>query len=88
MRPQANIPWFTAHGHVTLGCNVAFNGFASQTANRVKADRATILAEFKENLLPGVILQPNGIYATLRAQEAGCVYIRAGYRRASLRPIW
>ena len=78
MRPQANIPWFTANGHITLGCNVAFNGFASQTATRVKADRAAILAEFKENLLPGVILQPNGIYATMRAQQAGCVYIRAG----------
>jgi hypothetical protein len=77
MRPQMNLPWFTANGHIILGCNVAFNGFVGQTANRVKADRATLMAEFKENLLPGVILQPNGIYATLRAQEAGCTYIRA-----------
>jgi hypothetical protein len=78
MRPQANIPWFTAHGHITLGCNVAFNGFVYQTAQRVKADRAALMEEFKANLLPGVILQPNGIYATMRAQEAGCTYIRAG----------
>lgn len=77
MRPQGNIPWFTAHGHITLGCNAAFNAFASQTANRMKADRGAIFAEFKANLLPGVILQPNGIYATLRAQEAGCTYMRA-----------
>jgi hypothetical protein len=77
MRPQANIPWFTAHGHITLGCNVAFNGFVYQTAQRVKADRAALMEEFKANLLPGVILQPNGIYATMRAQEAGCTYIRA-----------
>jgi hypothetical protein len=77
MRPQMNLPWFTAHGHIILGCNVAFNGFVGQTASRVKADRVTLMAEFKENLLPGVILQPNGIYATLRAQEAGCTYIRA-----------
>jgi hypothetical protein len=77
MRPQGNIPWFAANGHITLGCNVAFNGFVYQTATRVKADRAALMEEFKANLLPGVILQPNGIYATLRAQEAGCAYIRA-----------
>jgi hypothetical protein len=77
MRPQMNLIWFATHGHITLGCNVAFNGFVFQTANRVKADRAALMEEFKANLLPGVILQPNGIYATLRAQEAGCTYIRA-----------
>jgi hypothetical protein len=77
MRPQANIPWFAVNGHITLGCNIAFNGFVSQTATRVKADRAALMEEFKANLLPGVILQPNGIYATLRAQEAGCTYMRA-----------
>jgi hypothetical protein len=77
MRPQGNIPWFTAHGHITLGCNAAFNAFAWETAQRVKGDRTAIYEEFKANLLPGVILQPNGVYATLRAQQAGCVYIRA-----------
>lgn len=77
MRPQGNIPWFTAHGHITLGCNAAFNAFAAETAQRVKGDRKAIYEEFKANLLPGVILQPNGVYATLRAQQAGCVYIRA-----------
>jgi len=78
MRPRGNIPWYTANGHITLACNLAFTGFAAETASRMKADRAELLEEFKANLLPGVILQPNGIYATLRAQEAGCVYIRAG----------
>ena len=77
MRPQGNIPWFTANGHITLGCNAAFNAFAAQTASRMKVDRTAMFEEFKANLLPGVILQPNGIYATLRAQEAGCTYMRA-----------
>jgi hypothetical protein len=78
MRPQFNLPWFARHGHTTLACNVAFNGFAGETASRMKVERAAIVEEFKANLLPGVILQPNGIYATLRAQEAGCTYMRAG----------
>jgi hypothetical protein len=28
-------------------------------------------------LVPGVILQPSGVFAALRAQEAGCLYLRA-----------
>ena len=28
-------------------------------------------------LVPGVVLQPSGVFAALRAQEAGCVYLRA-----------
>jgi intracellular sulfur oxidation DsrE/DsrF family protein len=31
----------------------------------------------KANLIPGVILQPSGVYAAHRAQEAGCTYIRS-----------
>ena len=30
-----------------------------------------------ELMIPGVILQPNGIFAALRAQEAGCNYVMA-----------
>lgn len=28
-------------------------------------------------MIPGVILQPNGIFAVLRAQEAGCHFAAA-----------
>lgn len=78
MRPSPNIPWFTANGHTTLACNMAFTSFAWETATRVNAERDAIVEEFRANLLPGVILQPNGVYATLRAQEAGCTHIRSG----------
>jgi hypothetical protein len=37
----------------------------------------TIYEELKANLVPGLILQPNGIYATMRAQEAGCAFMRS-----------
>lgn len=39
--------------------------------------RAAARARAKEMLIPGVILQPNGIFAALRAQEAGCAYVMA-----------
>jgi hypothetical protein len=28
-------------------------------------------------MVPGVILQPSGVFAAVRAQEAGCHYVRA-----------
>lgn len=28
-------------------------------------------------MVPGVILQPSGIFAVLRAQQAGALYVRA-----------
>ena len=30
-----------------------------------------------QHVVPGVILQPSGVFATLRAQEAGCQYLLA-----------
>jgi hypothetical protein len=76
-RPQANAEWLTSHGHVLLGCDLATQGYAGTLAERTKGTMKTIYEELKANLVPGVILQPNGIYATLRAQEAGCVFMRS-----------
>jgi hypothetical protein len=42
-----------------------------------KLDAPAALARAKEEMIPGIILQPNGIFAALRAQEAGCAYIMA-----------
>jgi intracellular sulfur oxidation DsrE/DsrF family protein len=28
-------------------------------------------------LVPGVILQPSGVFAAIRAQQEGCIYLRA-----------
>jgi intracellular sulfur oxidation DsrE/DsrF family protein len=76
-KPQANIPWLTTHGHVVLGCNLATMAFTSRIASKTKGDSSAIYEELKANLVPGVVLQPNGIYAVLRAQEAGCAFMRA-----------
>ncbi len=34
-------------------------------------------AEVKAHLIPGLTLAPNGVFAVMRAQEAGCTYIRS-----------
>jgi hypothetical protein len=76
-RPQPTLAWLASHGHVLLGCDLATRGCAGTIASRTKADMHTVYEELKANLIPGVILQPTGVYAVHRAQEAGCTYIRS-----------
>jgi len=76
-RPQSTLSWLGSHGHILLGCDLATRGFASTTAEKTKGSFAAVYEEFKANLVPGVILQPTGVYAVHRAQEAGCTFIRS-----------
>ena len=62
-------------GVILLGCNVAAMGYAYRFAKKTGVDVAVTQEEVRSNLVPGLTLQPNGIYAVMRAQEAGCSYI-------------
>jgi hypothetical protein len=68
---------FQALGGIVLGCAWSFGGASSQIAKKESLDKEAARARAKAMLLPGVILQPNGVFAALRAQEAGCGYINA-----------
>jgi len=68
---------FIASGGVVLGCGWAFRFAASRIAKRDKLEAAEARKRAVELMIPGVILQPNGIFACLRAQEAGCHYVLA-----------
>lgn len=63
-------------GVIVLGCNRAVTAFVTRMAEEAKADRAAVEAEVRANLFPGVILQPNGVYAVARAQDVGCGLVR------------
>jgi len=76
-RPQSNLDWLLAHGHFVLACDLATQGLATTFAQKHNSTMQAVYQELKANLVPGVILQPNGIYAVLRAQEAGCAYFRS-----------
>ena len=71
------IPAFIAAGGIVLGCGWSFGGAVATIRKVEQLDEAGAEARAKSMLLPGVILQPNGIFAALRAQEAGCSYILA-----------
>lgn len=76
-RQRYDLAWLASHGHILLGCDLATRGQASVIAERTKGESNAIYEELKANLVPGVVLQPTGVYAVHRAQEAGCTYIRS-----------
>jgi hypothetical protein len=76
VRAATSIAALQQRGVIILGCNMAVSGYSSQLASRTKSDADTIGKELRANLLPGVILQLNGVYAVTRAQDAGCVYYK------------
>ncbi len=68
---------FIQRGGIALGCGLAFQGVV-QTI--MKKDKVTEDAAHKKAvslLVSGVVLQPSGVLAVIRAQEAGCAYVRA-----------
>ena len=68
---------FLDAGGVVLACNWAFGMVVSEVRKKDKLEAAEARTRALELMIPGVILQPNGIFAALRAQEAGCRYILA-----------
>jgi len=76
-RPQPNFAWLASHGHILLACDLATRNYSNVIARNFKLEQRAVYEELKANLIPGMILQPTGVYAALRAQEAGCAYIRS-----------
>lgn len=66
-----------AAGVVVLGCNLAFKDIVGFVKDADKVDDAEARARAIAGIIPGVILQPSGVFGVIRAQEAGCVYIKA-----------
>jgi len=68
---------FLASGGIVLGCALAFRDMIGKVKDGDKVDDAEAERRAKTFLLPGVILQPSGVFAAQLAQDSGCRYIRA-----------
>lgn len=68
---------YIARGRAVLACDLAFREIVQLV---MKADRVSDAAARERALpmlIPGVKLQPSGIFAVVRAQEAGAQYVRS-----------
>ena len=72
-----SMPKQLARGVIVLACNLALRDMIElvKTADTVNDDEAGKRAV--AGLYPGVILQPSGVFGAVRAQQAGCAYVKA-----------
>ena len=68
---------FIERGGVALACNLALQDCVDliKTGDGVSPEEARKRAI--AFMVPGVILQPSGVFAAVKAQEVGCSYVRA-----------
>jgi len=60
-----------------LACNVALGFFAMGMAQKAGITEEEARKRIVAAMLPGITIQPSGVFAVVRAQEGGCVYVRA-----------
>lgn len=76
IEPNESLSVLHGRGAILLGCNRALMARASAYAKKTGVPVADVQKELKANLVPGVILQPSGVYAVVRAQNAGAAFFR------------
>jgi hypothetical protein len=74
---DASIEALLSSGAVILVCNKATMRLAGQVAAKFSKPVEEVRAEFRAAVVPGVLLQPSGVYAVLRAQDVGCAFLKS-----------
>jgi hypothetical protein len=64
-------------GAIVLACNMAFSSMVALVNRKDKLQGAEARAKALSMMLPGVILQPNGIFGLTLAQHNGCAFVAA-----------
>lgn len=74
---QAGLHKQLARGVTVLACNLALQDLVALVKDADQSSEEAARKVAVDGLVPGVILQPSGVFAVIRAQEAGCAYIKA-----------
>jgi hypothetical protein len=73
---EAGIDVLVSRGAIVLTCDNALRGVAHRLRQReTQLTRESAHAEVRRQVLPGVYVMPNGIFAVSAAQDAGCHYM-------------
>ena len=76
-KPSPTIKSLSNRGVIFVGCDLATRGFSYRIAAKTKQAQSAVYEEIRQNLVPGAILMPTGVFGMLLAQEAGCSVHRA-----------
>lgn len=68
---------FLSRGGIVLACNLAFAECVGRVKDKHGGTDEAARTRALQGLVPGVIMQPSGVFAAVRAQQAGAVYVRA-----------
>jgi intracellular sulfur oxidation DsrE/DsrF family protein len=63
-------------GMILIICNIAANNWARGLAQKTNRDLAEVTKDVFDNLVPGTIVMPSGVFTLMRAQNAGAAYMR------------
>jgi hypothetical protein len=77
MFDDAALDKFIGRGGIVLGCNLALQDVVEAIQKKDNSSEADARKQAIGFLVPGVVIQPSGVFAALHAQDAGCKYIRA-----------
>jgi hypothetical protein len=68
---------FIKRGGIALACSLALDDLAQDIVKREGGTPDAVRQQAIAAFVPGVILQPSGVFAALHAQDVGCKYLRA-----------
>ena len=66
-----------ARGAIALACNLALQDCIDLIKATDKVSEDVARRQAIAALVPGVILMPSGVFAAIRAQQAGCSYVKS-----------
>jgi hypothetical protein len=75
--PDGGLDALIARGAIVLACNLALSGYVGIVAHKTGMSREDARKLVFDKMVPGVIVQPSGIFAVSRAQEAGAGFLRS-----------
>jgi len=75
--PEGGLDSLMARGAMVLCCNLALMRLAGTLAKAENISRDKAQQAMMDAVLPGVIRMPSGVFATTRAEEAGCLFMRS-----------
>jgi hypothetical protein len=74
----SSLPNFIQRGGIALACDVALQDLVALIMDADRVSEGVAQEQANRWLVPGVILQPSGVFAVLRAQQMKqALYIRA-----------